>query len=122
MRQVSDQFPFVEVTWQLRGLSGSGLAFLDTGFDGFLMLPEDWFVNLGAPDAIDWWRLADGGFIATPAYRDFVSLTGVGDSIRKQNHRDGRRTHCRSPSSSPLLGHFRVRAASYRRAVTEGGR
>jgi len=48
MRQISDQFPFVEVTWQLRGLSGSGLAFLDTGFDGFLILPENWLANLGA--------------------------------------------------------------------------
>ncbi len=52
-RVVSERFPFVEVEWEVRGQHGSALAFLDTGFNGFLILPADWLGQFGAPDALD---------------------------------------------------------------------
>ncbi len=47
-RVVSERFPFVEVRWEARGQHGSALAFLDTRFDGFLILPADWLGQFGA--------------------------------------------------------------------------
>ncbi len=80
-RVVSDQFPFVEVAWEVRGQSGIALAFLDTGFDGFLMLPANWLGQLGTPDAFDWWQLADGSYIVAPAYEGTVAIVGLEQAV-----------------------------------------
>ncbi len=80
-RVVSNFFPFVEVAWEVRGQQGTALAFLDTGFDGFLILPADWFGQLGTPDTLDWWQLADGSYIITPAYEGTITVLGLEQAI-----------------------------------------
>jgi predicted aspartyl protease len=76
-RVISDRFPFVEVVWEVRGLRGQSLAFMDTSFDGFLMLPAEWLPLLGTPDRVDWWQLADGSHVAAPTYFGKFRIVGI---------------------------------------------
>ncbi|MFN4180604.1 MAG: hypothetical protein ACK4I8_09855 [Armatimonadota bacterium] len=76
-RVVSERFPFAEVEWEVREQRSIALAFIDTGFDGFLMLPTNWMRQLGTPDRIDWWQLADGSFVAAPTYFGTTRFVGT---------------------------------------------
>jgi len=80
-RVVSDQFPFLEIAWEVRGIRGQALAFIDTGFDGFLMLPTEWMQWLGVPDRVDWWQLADGSYVAAPTYFGHLCVVGIGTIV-----------------------------------------
>ncbi|MFN3420542.1 MAG: hypothetical protein ACK40X_02285 [Armatimonadota bacterium] len=80
-RMVSERFPFAEVEWEVRGQRSNALAFLDMGFDGFLMLPTNWMGRLGTPDRMDWWQLADGSFVAAPTYFGTIRFVRLGDVL-----------------------------------------
>lgn len=80
-RAISDRFPFVEIAWEVRGQSGQILAFIDTGFDGYLMLPSEWLYQFGMPDTLDWWQLADGSIVVTPVYEGFASIKGIDEHL-----------------------------------------
>ncbi len=80
-RAISDQFPFVEIVWEVRGQISQTTAFVDTGFDGHLMLPTEWIYQFGTPDALDWWQLADGSIVVTPAYEGFISIKGLDERL-----------------------------------------
>ena len=80
-RAISVQFPFVEVEWEVRDQRGQATAFVDTGFDGYLILPDEYIRRFGTPDAVDWWQLADGSVLTAPAYEGFVSIKGIDERL-----------------------------------------
>lgn len=71
----------MEVEWEVHGQRTKALAFIDTGFDGFLMLPTNLMGQLGTPDHIDWWQLADGSFVAAPTYFGTIRFVGMDEFL-----------------------------------------
>lgn|SRR5574341_383355 len=77
-RLVSSRFPYLPLTVEVRQWKEDIEAFLDTGFDGDIVLPSDLIRNGEPPDRYLPWKLADGSEVITPAYVGTVSLGQLG--------------------------------------------
>ncbi len=73
----SNEYPFLPVTLEVRTLHESVRAFIDTGFDGFLILPERYLPQLGSPDFVGRWTLADGSTVEAAEFRGAVRIEGL---------------------------------------------
>jgi len=73
----SREYPFLPVTVEARHFRQDVLAFVDTGFDGFLILPETYLPQLGASDFVGRWSLADGSVVEAAEFRGTVAITGL---------------------------------------------
>jgi predicted aspartyl protease len=75
---VSTHFPYLPLTVRVRGQSAVIEALLDTGFDGDIVVPQD-FVNAGEPpDGYLHWTLADGSQVEAAAYLGTAVLGSYG--------------------------------------------
>ena len=74
----SHDYPFLEVKIAVRSFRTSCRALIDTGFDGYLILPVSFAANLGAADSHAQWTLADGTSIFLPEYRGGVEIVDLG--------------------------------------------
>lgn len=77
----STRFPYVPVRWLVRSNQAQVSALVDTGFDGHLVLPAGEAEQLGEPDSLEPWRLADGRTVYVPEYRGSLELVGLRPSI-----------------------------------------
>ena len=75
---VNPDYPYVQVRVTIRGHSVIYRALLDTGFDGYLVLPETLESQLGAPDFQIKAYLADGTGKMRAQYRGAVEIVGLG--------------------------------------------
>ena len=73
----SREYPFLPVTFEVRNFHESVPAFVDTGFDGFLILPERYLPQLGPPDFVGRWSLADGFTVEAAEFRGAVQIVGL---------------------------------------------
>lgn len=80
----SARFPCVEVRFTVRGIRMQAWAYLDTGFDGFLIVPFDTASALGDPDLVSTWELGDGSIAAGPDYLADIEVIGIPKTIRGQ--------------------------------------
>jgi predicted aspartyl protease len=62
----SGDYPYLQVRVTVRAHSLTYRALLDTGFDGYLIIPESLQSQLGAPEFQVKTRLADGSESMTP--------------------------------------------------------
>ncbi len=70
----SEVYPFLSVAFKVRGTEGEALAYVDTGFDGGLILPERCLTELGEPDNVSVVELGNGTQIAVPEYLGTVTI------------------------------------------------
>ena len=70
---ISARFPYVPVRWQAGRLTHHAEAILDTGFDGRIAVPPEFFEEQAA-DSYQRWTLADGRQVQAPIYRGTVQL------------------------------------------------
>lgn len=75
---ISHDYPFLEVSITVRSFRTSSRALIDTGFDGYLILPVSFAGSLGTPDSRAQWTLADGTPIFLPEYRGGIEIMGLG--------------------------------------------
>lgn len=73
----SREYPFLPVTLEIRNIHESVPAFVDTGFDGFLILPDRYLPQLGPPDFVGRWTLADGSTVEAAEFRGTVRIAGL---------------------------------------------
>lgn len=78
----SRQYPFLPVTLEARHVREDLLAFVDTGFDGFLILPDTYLPQLGPPDFVGRWTLADGSGVEAAEFRGVVAITGLPRAVQ----------------------------------------
>jgi hypothetical protein len=77
----SREYPFLPVTFEIRHIREAVLAFVDTGFDGFFVLPDTYLLHLGIPDFVGRWTLADGSTVEAAEFegwsrsQDFARLS-----------------------------------------------
>lgn len=74
---VSKDYPYIQVRVTVLGFSSPFRALLDTGFDGYLVLPENVGSQLGRPDYLTKTCLADGTERDSPEYRGSVEIVGL---------------------------------------------
>ncbi|MFB6214456.1 MAG: hypothetical protein ABEI54_01170 [Candidatus Bipolaricaulia bacterium] len=77
---ISDNYPYLPIIFRIRGNEQSALAFIDTGFDGYLVIPEELESELGEEDYISKWELADGSFAVGPEYLGKTRIEGLDNS------------------------------------------
>src|SRR3712207_4404551 len=75
---ISTHFPYLPLTITVRNRTESLEALLDTGFDGYIVLPHGLMTNGTPPDGYLQWMLADGSTVQAPAYLGTVHLGSFG--------------------------------------------
>jgi clan AA aspartic protease len=74
---VSTEYPYLQVKVTLHNFSSPFQALLDTGFDGYLVLPATLSPQLEKPDFQITTRLADGSRRMSPVYQGGVEIVGL---------------------------------------------
>jgi predicted aspartyl protease len=77
-RVISARFPYVPVTVTVGNRAEDFEALLDTGFDGFVIVPAGLLTNGVPPDGRLQYFLADGSPIIAPLFRGTVSVGPFG--------------------------------------------
>lgn len=75
---VSTDYPYLQVKVTVRNFRRRFRVLLDTGFDGYLILPTRFRSQLGKLDSRTSIRLADGAEGIFPVYRGGVEIAGLG--------------------------------------------
>ena len=79
---VTPAYPYVEVEFSVGTYrSQAVLAYVDTGFDGYLIIPSNQAPLLGPPQYSAPWELGDGSVVETQEYRGDLLLSGLNVSI-----------------------------------------
>jgi len=78
------RFPYVEVQFSARGIQARDSAYLDTGFDGYLIAPQSITTTLGKPDFVSTWELGDGSLTDGADYLGDIEIVGMARPIRGQ--------------------------------------
>jgi predicted aspartyl protease len=68
----------------VRGVQVQDWAYLDTGFEGFLIVPARIASNLGQPDLVSVWELGDGSLTQGTDYLGEVEIVGLAQTIPAQ--------------------------------------
>ena len=53
----SQRFPYVEIWFKVREFEKQVFAYIDTGFDGFLIVPAEFSKSFGKADLVSVWSL-----------------------------------------------------------------
>jgi len=64
---ISPRYPYLEVRFRIRSYEETVLAYIDTGFDGYVIIPSDYRRRLGAGDHVSRWELGDGSLVVAKA-------------------------------------------------------
>lgn len=72
---ISLDYPYLKVAIALRSYQEEVLAYIDTGFDGYLIIPVSLVQQLGKPDYISRWELGDESL---PEGQDYVGYRNSG--------------------------------------------
>jgi predicted aspartyl protease len=76
----SERFPYLPITVTVNKQTKSIEALLDTGFEGDLIIPED-FLTAGRPDSYLHFTLADPtATVLAPSYLGMVEIANLGDT------------------------------------------
>lgn len=75
---ITPAYPYLEVQFTIGAFhSASILAYVDTGFDGYLLVPKDQERLLGPSQFSTPWELGDGSVVQASEYRGTVSVAGL---------------------------------------------
>jgi predicted aspartyl protease len=75
---VTPAYPYVEIEFVVGAFRSSTiLAYVDTGFDGYLIIPATQTSLLGAPQFSAPWELGDGSVVQAHEYRGDILVSGL---------------------------------------------
>jgi predicted aspartyl protease len=79
---VTPVYPYVEVEFTVGAFrSSTVLAYVDTGFDGYLIIPGTQTSILGPPQFFVPWELGDGSVVQAQEYRGDILISRLSISI-----------------------------------------
>ncbi len=81
---ISQRFPYVEIRFKVRDLEKQVFAYIDTGFDGFLIVPAELSKSFGKADLVSVWELGDSSLAEGLDYLGEVQVVGIADIIPAQ--------------------------------------
>ena len=73
---VSSHFPYIPIEITFKHNKQTSEALLDTGFDGYVVLPAGLVTNGEAPDLYESCQLADDSVIRVPVFIGSVKIAG----------------------------------------------
>ena len=75
---VTPAYPYLELEFTIGAFrSPTILAYVDTGFDGYLIIPAAQTALLGPPQFSAPWELGDGSIVQAQEYRGDVHVPGL---------------------------------------------
>jgi len=75
---VTPAYPYLELEFTIGAFrSPTVLAYVDTGFDGYLIIPTIQTAFLGPPQFSAPWELGDGSVVEAQEYRGEVHVSGL---------------------------------------------
>lgn len=79
---VPPAYPYVEIEFTVGAFrSPTLLAYVDTGFDGYLIIPATQTSLLGPPQFSAPWELGDGSVVQAQEYRGDILVSGLAVTI-----------------------------------------
>jgi predicted aspartyl protease len=78
---VSEDYPYVQVQLSVREQQLEAQAYVDTGFDGHVIVPAGYGLVLGLGDYVSRWRLGDGSEVEAEGYLGIAKIVGLPVSI-----------------------------------------
>ena len=78
---VSNSYPFLAARITIRSFQSKISAYIDTGFDGYLIAPEELIMELGEPDYLSEWELGDGSIVDAQDYLGELEIIGLRENI-----------------------------------------
>lgn len=73
----SPRYPYLEIWVRVRSYEEVVLAYIDTGFDGYVILPSRYAKRLGACDYVSRWELGDGSLALAEEYLGAARVVGL---------------------------------------------
>ena len=70
-------YPSLAIRFVARGFASEAFALVDTGFDGYLVVPNSVVSSLRGPGRVDRIRTASGEIVFVPVYRGTVELADL---------------------------------------------
>ena len=74
---ISEDYPYLEVQFAVRDYKTQVRAYIDTGFDGYLIVPLSLATKLGREDYATQWELGDGSLIEAKEYFGAIEIPGL---------------------------------------------
>ena len=78
---VSYSYPFLDLRISIKSFRSNIPAYIDTGFDGYLIVPEYLVIELGEPDYVSEWELGDGSIVEAQDYLGTLEIVGLEENI-----------------------------------------
>ena len=79
---ISRSYPFLPIRVEIHGHRQEGLALLDTGFTGELVVSANSLSRtIGMPEEHTDWELADGSVVDAPVYLGSLEIVGLPPSL-----------------------------------------
>jgi len=78
---VSTRFPYLEIQVTVRGKTVQDWAYIDTGFDGYVVVPHNQVQVLGPGDYVSLWELGDASLAPAEEYLGQVRLMGTATDL-----------------------------------------
>lgn len=78
---ISENYPYLEVKFIVKGNQAQARAYLDTGFDGYIVVPSSLETNLGLEDYITRWEMGDSSLVEAKEYFGSIEISGLGLSL-----------------------------------------
>ena len=78
---VSFTYPFLGIKFAVGTFEKEVLAYIDAGFDGYLIVPEDLVWEFGEPDYVSEWELGDGSIVDAQDYLGNLEIIGLEENI-----------------------------------------
>lgn len=78
---MQNDYPYLNVEFTIRDYQEIRQAYIDTGFDGYLVIPRNLMDSIGEEDFMSPWELADGSVIWVPEYLGQIRVIDVGKSF-----------------------------------------
>ncbi len=101
---VSENYPYVQVQLSVREQQFEIQAYIDTGFDGYAIVPAWYGLMLGLGDYVSRWKLGDGSEVEAEDYLGTASIVGLPVTIPVRISRLG--NECMIGRG--IIDHFRV--------------
>lgn len=70
----SPHYPYLHIHYSVRDQAETVWAYIDTGFDGYLIIPDQLVEHLGSGDHLARWELGDGSLAIGDEYLGYAQL------------------------------------------------
>lgn len=77
----SYEYPYIDLSISVDKYKANVHAYIDNGFEGYIVLPEDYVDKIGKPSFISNWEVADGTIVAAAEYIGTIVIPDIGFTL-----------------------------------------